>query len=86
MLRTSIQVRTGIVTFLRSERSTTGFALTLWRPNYKMRSAGLVRRIATDRVVLDMDSSESAVHGQQEGSAYNGHFRDGVLSLAVPVQ
>ena len=28
----------------------------------------------TDRVVLDMDSSESPVHGQQEGSAYNGHF------------
>ena len=26
------------------------------------------------RVVLDMDSSESPVHGQQEGSAYNGHF------------
>ena len=28
----------------------------------------------TYRVVLDMDSSESPVHGQQEGSAYNGHF------------
>jgi hypothetical protein len=27
-----------------------------------------------DRVVLDMDSSESPVHGQQEQSAYNGHF------------
>ena len=27
-----------------------------------------------DRVVLDMDSSERPVHGQQEGSAYNGHF------------
>ena len=27
-----------------------------------------------DRVVLDMDSSESPVHGQLEGSAYNGHF------------
>ena len=27
-----------------------------------------------DRVVLDMDSSESPVHGTQEGSAYNGHF------------
>jgi hypothetical protein len=27
-----------------------------------------------DHVVLDMDSSESPVHGQQEGSAYNGHF------------
>jgi hypothetical protein len=26
------------------------------------------------RVVLDMDSSESPVHGEQEGSAYNGHF------------
>src|SRR6266849_798887 len=27
-----------------------------------------------ERIVLDMDSSESPVHGQQEGSAYNGHF------------
>ena len=25
-------------------------------------------------IVLDMDSSESPVHGAQEGSAYNGHF------------
>jgi hypothetical protein len=28
----------------------------------------------SDRVVLEIDSSESPVHGQQEGSAYNGHF------------
>ena len=27
-----------------------------------------------DRVVLDMDSSESPVHGAQAGSAYHGHF------------
>jgi hypothetical protein len=27
------------------------------------------------RIVLDIDSSESPVHGEQEGSAYNGHFR-----------
>ncbi len=27
------------------------------------------------RVILDMDSSESPVHGKQEGSAYNGHFK-----------
>ena len=33
--------------------------------------AGLAR---ADRIVLDMDSSESPVHGAQEGSAYNGHF------------
>jgi hypothetical protein len=25
-------------------------------------------------IILDMDSSESPTHGQQEGSAYNGHF------------
>ncbi len=25
------------------------------------------------RVILDLDSSESPVHGQQEGTAYNGH-------------
>ena len=28
----------------------------------------------SERVVLDMDSTESPVHGQQEGSAYIGHF------------
>lgn len=28
-----------------------------------------------DRIVLDMDSSQSPVHGAQEGSAYNGHFQ-----------
>jgi Transposase DDE domain group 1 len=37
----------------------TGFPISPWYP---------------DRVALDMDSSESPVHGQQEGSAYNGHF------------
>jgi hypothetical protein len=25
-------------------------------------------------IVLDMDSSESPTHSEQEGSAYNGHF------------
>jgi len=29
---------------------------------------------STQRVVLDMDSTEIAVHGQQEQSAYNGQF------------
>jgi len=27
-----------------------------------------------NKVILDIDSSESPVHGNQEGSAYNGHF------------
>ena len=26
------------------------------------------------RVILDMDSAKSPVHGEQEGAAYNGHF------------
>ncbi len=26
------------------------------------------------RMILDMDRSESPVHGEQEGAAYNGHF------------
>jgi hypothetical protein len=30
-------------------------------------------------VTLDMDSSESPVHGEQEGSAWNGHFRSKCL-------
>ena len=29
------------------------------------------------RVVLDMDSTEIPVYGQQENSAYNGHFEMG---------
>jgi len=28
----------------------------------------------TKKIILDMDSSESPVHGNQEGSSYNGHF------------
>ena len=27
-----------------------------------------------DGIILDLDSSESPTHGQQEGSAWNGHF------------
>jgi len=26
------------------------------------------------RIILDMDSSESPLYGEQEGAAYNGHF------------
>ena len=26
-----------------------------------------------ERIILDMDSSENPTHGEQEGSAYNGH-------------
>jgi len=32
------------------------------------------RRRAPKRIVLDVDSSESPTYGEQEGSAYNGHF------------
>jgi len=28
----------------------------------------------TERLILDLDSSESPVHGQQEGAKYNGHY------------
>jgi hypothetical protein len=31
-------------------------------------------RLLTRRLILDIDSSESPVHGAQEESAYNGHF------------
>jgi hypothetical protein len=33
-----------------------------------------VSRSLAKKVLLDIDSSESPVHGNQEGSAYNGHF------------
>jgi hypothetical protein len=32
------------------------------------------RRRGSKTVILDMDSSESPTYGEQEGSAYNGHF------------
>ena len=38
------------------------------------------------RVVLDMDSTEIPVYGQQEQSAYNGHFESMLLSPVVAVQ
>ena len=31
-------------------------------------------RIPMNQLILDMDSSVSPTHGQQEGSSYNGHF------------
>ena len=33
-----------------------------------------VKSTNTRKIILDMDSSEFPVHGNQEGSAYNGHF------------
>ena len=36
--------------------------------------AGAMAHTPHRRVILDLDSSESPVHGQQEGAAYNGHF------------
>ena len=33
-----------------------------------------IKSTKTKKVILDMDSSEFPVHGNQEGSAYNGHF------------
>ena len=35
---------------------------------------GALMHTAHRRVILDMDSSESPVHGEQEGASYNGHF------------
>jgi len=33
-----------------------------------------VTKTVRRRIILDIDSSESPVHGSQEGAAYNGHF------------
>src|ERR687896_1933957 len=35
---------------------------------------GVHARKSPEGIVLDMDSSESPTHGEQEGSAWNGHF------------
>ena len=43
----------------------------------KLNAAWVSRAMARTlrrRVILDLDSSESPVHGEQEGAAYNGHF------------
>ena len=45
----------------------------LARMNFQW-AAGAMAHTPHRRVILDMDSSESPVHGQQEGAAYNGHF------------
>ena len=34
-----------------------------------------MKRTRHRRIILDMDSSESPVYGEQEGAAYNGHFQ-----------
>jgi len=34
-----------------------------------------IARTRHRRIILDMDSSESPVYGEQEGAAYNGHFQ-----------
>jgi hypothetical protein len=38
----------------------------------------------SERVVLDMDSSESPVQGEQEGSAYNGRDRGQIGNSSLP--
>ena len=38
------------------------------------------------KLIPDMDSSESPTHGQQEGSVYNGHFRRDLLPPSVLLQ
>ena len=43
---------------------------------------GAMSRTPHRRVILDMDSSESPVHGEQEGASYNGHFGSTSAHLA----
>ena len=40
----------------------------------KLAKAKVHQRRPPKTIVLDMDSSESPTYGEQEGSAYNGHF------------
>lgn len=35
-----------------------------------------MRRTKYSRIIIDMVSSESPVHGEQEGSAYSGHLKN----------
>jgi hypothetical protein len=54
---------------LTQEGSLNGLTLINWELIAKAEAAD-----SPQRVVLDMDSTEIPVYGQQEQSAYNGHF------------
>jgi hypothetical protein len=43
------------------------------------------QRRPPDGIILDMDSSESPTHGEQEGSAWNGHSAEGWRNVLEPV-
>ena len=47
---------------------------------------GAMSRMPHRRVILDMDSSESPVHGEQEGASYKRSLWEHVLSPFVRVQ
>ena len=63
---------------LTQEENVKGLALlnTWWVDRAKAQTSH-------QRVSLDMDSSESPVHGQQEGAAYNAHLRAPVDNGAI---
>ena len=42
--------------------------------------------VPLDKLILDLDSSQSETYGDQQGSAYNGYFECIWLSSSVPVQ
>ena len=44
---------------------------------------GAMSRTPHRRVILDRDSSESPVHGEQEGASYNGHFGSTCYHLSL---
>ena len=48
--------------------------------------AGAMAHTPHRRVILDMDSSESPVHGQQEGAAYKRALRVCLLSSPLSIQ
>ena len=66
---TATNVRSGIIYFMQTD-------LAIWliaklQPCFKYITP--VRTVHS-RIILDIDCSESPVHGQQEAAAYNGHF------------
>jgi hypothetical protein len=44
-------------------------------------SEDVIAHTAHQRVILDIDSSESPVHGQREGAAFNGQFECSAITL-----
>src|ERR1700730_15688264 len=69
-----------------ASRPSGGCGRTTLIPSPTCRASGSTRCTSGAQpkvIVLDMDSSDSPTYGEQEGSAYNGHFGGGLVTFAT---